>query len=117
MKDEKLSKGLSGIAGEYFVAAELSRRGFMASITLRNNDSIDIHASKIIDGINKIFAIQVKSNQTPRAKWLFNQKAESLKAQNLFYVFVHLKSENERPDYYIINSMELSKTVSEGHAH
>jgi hypothetical protein len=42
---EKLSNGLTGIAGEYFVAAELSLRGFMASVTLRNNDSIDIHAS------------------------------------------------------------------------
>ncbi len=56
---EKLSKGLSGIAGEYLVAGELSRRGCMASVTLRNNDSIDIHASKI--GVTKIFAIQVKT--------------------------------------------------------
>ena len=39
---EKLSNGLTGIAGEYFVAAELSLRGFMASVTLRNNESIDI---------------------------------------------------------------------------
>jgi hypothetical protein len=44
---EKLSKGITGIAGEYFVAAELSLRGYMASFTLRNNDSIDIHASKL----------------------------------------------------------------------
>ena len=39
---EKLSAGLSGIAGEYYVAAELSRKGFMASIMLRNNDTVDI---------------------------------------------------------------------------
>ena len=46
---EKLTSGLTGIAGEYYVAAELSRRGFMASITLRNNDSIDIHASHLVN--------------------------------------------------------------------
>jgi len=57
---DKLSKGLTGIAGEYLVAGELSMRGFMASVTLRNNDSIDIHASKG----NRIVAIQVKTNQT-----------------------------------------------------
>ncbi len=31
---EKLSNGLTGIAGEYFVAAELSLRGFMAYLNL-----------------------------------------------------------------------------------
>ena len=38
----KLSKILSGVSGEYFVAAELSRRGYIASITLRNSRGIDI---------------------------------------------------------------------------
>jgi hypothetical protein len=33
---------LAGVAGECFVAAELSRRGFIASITLRNTRDIDI---------------------------------------------------------------------------
>jgi hypothetical protein len=33
----KPSSQLTGVAGEYFVAAELSRRGFIASITMRNS--------------------------------------------------------------------------------
>jgi hypothetical protein len=37
----RLSTGLSGVAGEYFVAAELSRRGYIASITLRNTRGVD----------------------------------------------------------------------------
>ena len=37
---------LTGIAGEYFVAAELSRWGFIASITMRNSRGIDIPAKK-----------------------------------------------------------------------
>jgi hypothetical protein len=67
---EKLSSGLTGIAGEYYVAAELSRRGFMASITLRNNDSIDIHASKLSN--KKLFAIQVKTKQIEGRRWPLN---------------------------------------------
>jgi hypothetical protein len=40
-----LTTVLSGVSGEYFVAAELSRRGFIASLTLKNAQGIDILAS------------------------------------------------------------------------
>jgi Holliday junction resolvase-like predicted endonuclease len=60
----KLSKQLSGIAGEYYVAAELSRRGYLAAITLRNSEGIDILVSNI-DG-NKLFSIQVKTTQNKK---------------------------------------------------
>ncbi len=41
MKD-KLEPTLVGVAGEYLVAGELSLRGYIASITLRNSRGIDI---------------------------------------------------------------------------
>jgi hypothetical protein len=41
----KLESTQVGVAGEYFVAAELSLRGYIASITLRNTRGIDIIAS------------------------------------------------------------------------
>lgn len=110
---DKLSKGITGIAGEYFVAGELSRRGYMASITLRNNDSIDIHASNLAD--NKIFAIQVKTSQYTGRKWPVGQKAENLHADNLYYVFVALKIITERPDYFIVPSEVVAKYVTAGH--
>jgi hypothetical protein len=37
---------LAGVSGEYFVAKKLSRRGYVASLTLRNTRGIDILASK-----------------------------------------------------------------------
>jgi hypothetical protein len=43
--EEKLTSTLCGVAGEYFVAAELSRRKYVASLTLRNTRGIDILAS------------------------------------------------------------------------
>ena len=45
MIDRKISSTLIGVSGEYFVAAELSRRGYVASITLRNIKGIDIVVS------------------------------------------------------------------------
>ncbi len=110
----KLSKGITGIAGEYFVAGELSRRGFMASVTLRNNDSIDIHASKLSN--NKIFAIQVKTNQYGGRSWPLSKKAELLKSDNLFYIFVALKGLTERPEYFIVSSEYIADSLKNGHA-
>lgn len=58
----RLSTGLSGVAGEYLVAAELSRRGYIASITLRNTRGIDILVSNA-DATRSV-GIQVKTNQS-----------------------------------------------------
>src|SRR5688572_15524741 len=105
---DKLTKGITGIAGEYYVAAELSRYGFMASITLRNNDGVDIHASHPIS--KKIFKIQVKTKQFNGKRWPMNIKAENRSEPNLFYVFVRLKKELERPDFYIVPSETVAET-------
>jgi hypothetical protein len=114
-RSEKLSSRLSGISGEYFVAAELSLRGFMASITLRNNDSIDIHASKHSN--NKIFAIQVKTNQYGKRNWMMNEKAESNYKDNFFYVFVSLKGVTERPEYFIVPSIKVAEFIKSNYAY
>jgi len=111
---EKLSNGITGIAGEYFVAAELSIRGFMASVTLRNNESIDIHATKISNN-DKMFAIQVKTSQINNRKWILNKKSETYTSESHFYIFVTLKDKFERPDYFIISSKSLSKIVKASH--
>ena len=70
MATTKLPKGLTGVAGEYFVAAELSRRGYIASITLRNTRGIDILASNA-DATRQV-AIQVKTNQGSKPQWVLN---------------------------------------------
>src|SRR3989344_1368809 len=85
---EKLSSVLSGVSGEYFVAAELSKRGYIASITLRNTKGVDILCSN--SDASKSVAIQVKTNRRSAREWMLNQKAEDYFANNLFYVFVNL---------------------------
>lgn len=109
----KLSKQLSGIAGEYYVAAELSRRGYLAAITLRNSDGIDILVSN--QSGERTFSIQVKTTQNKR-KWILGKKVEEDTAANKFYIFVNIPNElNSLPEYLIVRAKDLAKNIFEGH--
>lgn len=108
----RLSTGLSGIAGEYFVAAELSRRGYIASLTLRNTKGIDILASNT--DATKSVGIQVKANQKHGKDWMLNQKVESDIATNLFFVFIRLNN-LDAPDYYIVPRAEVARYAKDNH--
>ena len=113
-KSPKLSGLQVGIAGEYFVAAELSRRGFVASLTLRNTRGIDILASN--RDATKSVGIQVKTCRGQRPAWMLNKKAEYDLAENLFYVFVCLPADST-PSYYIVPRKILGRYVRDSHAH
>jgi Holliday junction resolvase-like predicted endonuclease len=109
----KLSKQISGIAGEYYVAAELSRRGYLAAITLRNSEGIDILVSNI-EG-SKLVSIQVKTTQN-KEKWILSKKIENEKSKNKFFIFVKIPNDiNSKPEYHIINSEKLSEKIYTGH--
>ena len=104
---------LSGVSGEYFVAAELSRQGYIASITLRNTKGIDILASNA--DASKLASIQVKTNRGSRNGWLLNKKAEDYFDDNLFYVFVNL-NDGQPPDFYVVPSKVVAATVKRSYA-
>jgi hypothetical protein len=107
------AKILSGIAGEYFVAGELSRRGYIASITLRNTAHVDVLASNEKKTVN----IQVKTRCIERASgWdLGNKPLEYEFQNNTFYVLVesHLDPNNKEIGYYIIPKNKLNKQIEE----
>ena len=92
---------LTGSAGEYFVAAELSRRGVVAALTMAGTDAFDILA---VNKAGKSCAIQVKTTQYEKTSWLLSSKDETPKAD--FYVFVRLNGES-LPDYYIMQAEEV----------
>ena len=112
----RLSTGLSGVAGEYFVAAELSRRGYIASITLRNTRGVDILASNA--DATKSVGIQVKTSQASRPSWILNQKVEhsigGALAENLFFVFVRL-NELGAPAYHIVSRHVVAEFCRANH--
>jgi hypothetical protein len=109
----KTESSLVGIAGEYYVAAELSIRGFIAAVTLRNSRGLDIIASKS-DGSKQI-SIQVKTNSGGAAKWILDKKAETFVSDSHYYVFVALKTKMQRPDFYIVPSKIVGEYVANAH--
>ena len=111
---EKLESTLVGVAGEYFVAGELTIRGFLASITLRNSRGIDIIASNA-DGSNSV-SIQVKTNSDGKNKWILDKKSEEYYSDNHYYVFVALQGLGQRPSFYIVPSKVVAEYTSTSHS-
>lgn len=112
----KLKAGLSGVAGEYFVAAELSRRGKLATLTLKNTKGIDILASNL--DASKSAAIQVKTRRNKEKSWTLNKKVEVYEKTrtNLWFVFVRLHSQTLMlPEYYVVPAADVAKFAREYH--
>jgi len=99
--EEKRSTILSGVSGEYFVAAELSKRGNIASITLRNTKGVDILCSN--SEATKTVGIQVKTNSGSSRNWILNQKAD-------------LNENKKHPEFFIVPSKIVAQYCKEGHS-
>jgi nitrate reductase alpha subunit len=113
---EKITKIFAGLSAEYFVAAELSRRNFCASITLKNTPKIDIVA--VSQKTKKMYCIQVKAKQrlSKTKKWLLKKDDEEIKGKNYFYAFVNLNmKEGKQPDIYIVSEATVSKRIKKNH--
>jgi hypothetical protein len=111
---DKLESTLVGVAGEYLVAGELTLRGYLASITLRNSRGIDIIASNT-DGSRSI-SIQVKTNSSGKKSWILNKKAEKFYSENHYYVFVALQGLGQRPSFHIVPSKVVADYTSSSHS-
>ncbi len=111
---KKLESQLVGVAGEYLVTGELSLRGYIASITLRNSRGIDIIASD--SEAKKTISIQVKTNSDGGNKWRLTIKSEEFYSKNHFYVFVAIKGLGTRPAFHIVPSEIVAKDISKGHS-
>lgn len=98
----------TGLSGEYFVAAELLRRGFSVGITMGNAKAIDILAEKN----GKQFIIQVKAIfKKKNVGWpMMKDKVIS----DHFYVFVNLNGDiMSEPEYYICTGKEAKRKVKQ----
>src|ERR1700693_5106071 len=93
---------LTGVAGEYFVAAELSRRGYIASISLRNTRGIDILATN--QNASRRITIQCKTNLSGEKHWMLNDKSEQFHDPGHYYVFVALGALGRRPSFHVVPS-------------
>jgi hypothetical protein len=109
---KKLTSAFSGLTAEYLVAAELSKRGLIASMTIKNMPGIDIVVTD--ETASKIFGIQVKAKQDMAKKkvWTLGKADENRFSDNLFYVFVNLPVKKAaEPEYYLFPSREVTSRI------
>lgn len=101
-ENRRSTYNITGVAGEYFVAAELSRQGWIAAMTIKNTPNIDVIATTP-DG-NRTLNIQVKTRSIAnRQGWILNKGIETLVPSDNFYIaFVDLIGIDEKPDYFLI---------------
>lgn len=110
---EKFSNGMTGVAGEYAVAMELSKLGIISTLTLRNTKGIDILASNH-DG-SRTVSIQVKTSRNKDKKWLLSKKSETQFSPNFFYVFVNIDLKGTDLAFHIVPSEVVSKFIIQNH--
>jgi len=102
------SRFQNGMQGVFLAAAELTRRGFVVSLTARNAFGADL---LVTDQCQHAWSVQVKTNQSTSANfWLLNAHAENLKSKSHVYVFVALKGE-ERPSFLVVPSRIVAENV------
>lgn len=97
----KIDKQLTGISGEFFVAAELAKRNFQVALTLGNAKGIDLYATNQITG--RSFEIEVK---TLRQRNCFTLNFQRVRAEKVF-VFVYLNPNDVSPDFFILKGEEI----------
>jgi hypothetical protein len=115
VENSRTAYNITGVAGEYFVAAELSRRGWIATMTIKNTPNIDIIATTI-DGCRTL-NIQVKTRSIGnRQGWILNKGIETLvPGNNFFLALVDLKGKDEKPDYFIIPRNLFAQWIAKRH--
>ncbi|CAN7747911.1 hypothetical protein [Duganella sp. LjRoot269] len=92
---------ISGLAGEFFVAAELLKRGLQTSVTFGNAKSIDLLAH--CPQTERVFIVQVK---TVRSRNWFLLNRQRIKPDHV-YVFVILNRPGAQVQYFILRGTEL----------
>lgn len=100
----KVDRNCSHLSGEYFAAAELSRRGFNVAMTVGNAKKVDI----IAECNQKTLPIQVKAIAHKRnVGWPINLNH---KYQNdLIFIFVVLGDVEMMPEYYLLTGGQVQK--------
>jgi hypothetical protein len=104
---EVADKNCSHLAGEYFVAAELYRRGYSVAVTLGNAKAIDLFAEKGTQTVN----IQVKAIRNRKSVGWPMMRDRIL--DNVIYVFVCLNEPGTPPQYFICTPEEAREKVKQ----
>ena len=106
------SNNLTGTAGEYYVCAELCRRGYLALLTPKNNPLFDVVATNI-DGTTSV-SIQVKTRSAHNKQgWRLNKQLSANDTPGVPFVALVNLHESNAPDFFIYPFSEFASRVRE----
>ena len=106
--------GLTGAAGEYYVAAELSLRGWLATPTIKNAPGTDVLAQYREKGI--IVAIQTKTASYGNQFQVSSAIELPSTAENEWVVLVKLQEVGIRPRFFVLPHNHLAAASYAQHA-
>jgi len=92
---------LTALSGEFFVAAELLKRGLQCSVTFGNAKAIDLFAYN--PRLRKQFAVQVKALKAKAYFPISHAKVEA----HCIYVFAILNKPGKPVEYFVVPGGEL----------
>ena len=95
------------LAGEYFVAAELSKRGYSIGITMGNAKAIDVIAVR--DATTAKIQVKAIASRT-YSGWPMTRNALR---DDVVYIFVCLNECEEAPAYFILHPSEVRERIKQ----
>ena len=100
----------TGIAGEFLVAGELSKRGWIATLTARNTPNVDVLAARPSGDVHA--RIQVKTRSPAYTYAHRVGKGFSMAEDRDFVVLVDVGEEAEVPRYWIVPAREANRLIT-----
>jgi hypothetical protein len=107
-----MSTAVTGAAGAYYVAAELSVRGWIASLTWGGAPRTDVLAQRVEPPLTA--TIQVKTRLRGDFQVGVAGEHPAPTGSNEWYVLVSLGSPGERPDFYVVPRNHMSAFIYVG---
>lgn len=99
-----------GVAGEYLVAGELSKRNWIATLTAKNTPDVDVLAVR--PGSDKHARIQVKTRSSAYRYAHRVGKRFAMDGARDFVVLVDLGAETEAPRYWVVPAREANRLIT-----
>lgn len=101
----KIDRTQTGIASEFYVAGELSRLGYVVTVTFGNTKAIDL----LIQKDDKVYPVQVKGIQSTKSI-CWNLDKTKVK-ENIYFVLVnlHIDKPDTKPEFFVLTGDEARR--------
>ena len=100
----------TGIAGEFFVAGELSKRGWIATLTAKNTPDVDVLASWPTGDVQARIQVKTRTSAFGYA-WRIGRGLK-LVGDRDFLILVDLGAETEEPTYWIVPTVKAAGLIT-----